>query len=71
MPFFKVNLRDGLFEAVIVEAADVDEAYDRALGHCPIVFGNAELEEGDVDPSEVVNPLSEAYPILPAAYFGS
>lgn len=70
--FFKCKLRDDgngcLYDYVIVEGEDLDEAYDRAQD-LPLLFGDATLQPGDTDPVEVANPLSEPWPIYTDSYF--
>lgn len=71
--FFKVQMRDGahgrLYDFVIVEGEDLDEAYDRALGQLPRLFGDAALLPDDTDPVEVLEPLKEPWPIFTSAFF--
>lgn len=71
--FFKCKLRDSgngcLYDYVIIEGETLDDAYDRALGNLPQLFGDGEQLDGDTDPVEVADPLSEPWPIFTEAYF--
>lgn len=72
--FFKVKMRERdeigkLYDFVIIEGEDLDEAYDRALGQLPRLFGDATLLADDNDPVEVKEPLKEPWPVFTSAFF--
>lgn len=68
--FYKCKMNDVgrgcLYQYVIVEAEHSDDAYDRALGHMPQLFGEADEDEF---PVEVAAPLAESWPVFTDAYF--
>lgn len=67
--FFKFKMNHSghghIYDYVIIEGESDDDAYERAAGELPQLFG----EVDDEFPEEVTNPLSEPWPIFTDAFF--
>ena len=68
MAFYRWKMHYGLYEFVVVEGDDIDEAYDHAQ-NLPQLFGDATLQSDDTDPEPFDSPLGEEGPVFTRAYF--